>query len=86
MSWIIKTLVGINITSAGYEKVEIKPEFVAALEYFRGYIDTPRGRISVEWKCENNKNNLEADIPEKVTAIYNGDNLKSSKNIITYNM
>jgi alpha-L-rhamnosidase len=82
MSWIIKTFVGINISSPGYEKVEIKPEFISDLEFCKGHMNTPKGRIAVEWRRENNAIILEITIPDQVTAIYGGNILKSGKNII----
>ncbi|MCL1859483.1 MAG: glycoside hydrolase family 78 protein [Oscillospiraceae bacterium] len=87
MSWIIKTLAGINIASVSenapaYKRVTINPEFISAIDFCRGYTDTPRGRISVEWKRDNNRKIiLEVDIPEKITAVYNGSVLNPGKNI-----
>ena len=67
MSWIMKTLVGINITVPGYEKVEIKPEFIPGIDFVRGHIDTPKGRISVEWKRNSDGViNLKTDVPESL--------------------
>jgi len=69
MSWLMKTLVGINITEPGYEKVEIKPEFIAELDFCRGYIDTPKGRISVEWKRNADGTvTLDTHVPESIIA------------------
>ena len=50
MSWIMKTLVGIEMVTPAYEKVKINPQFIPQLDFCRGHIDTPKGRISVEWK------------------------------------
>ena len=83
MSWLMKTLVGINISGAGYEKIKIKPEFIVGLDFCRGYIETVRGKISVEWKREKDGAIiLEIDIPENVTAVYNGNELKQGRNIV----
>lgn len=85
MSWIMKTLVGINITSPGYEKVEIKPEFIQSLDFCRGYIDSQRGRLSVEWKRDNDTIVLDITIPENITAIYEGNVLNSGRNVLVHN-
>ena len=82
MSWIMKTLVGINILEAGYKKIEIKPEFIPDLDFCRGHIDAPGGRIFVGWKRAGGKITLEILIPEKISAVYNGNILKQGKNII----
>ena len=82
MSWIMKTLVGINIAEAGYEKIEIKPEFISDLDFCRGYIDTPKGKIEVDWKRTDGKIVLEISIPENIEAIYGDKPLNTGKNII----
>ena len=81
MSWIQKTLVGINMAEPGYEKVLIKPEFVPELDFCRGHIDTPKGTVSVDWKREGGKIALEICIPEGLNAIYDGNPLKPGKNV-----
>ena len=87
MSWIIKTLLGINIAGVSenapaYEKVFINPEFIPAIDFCRGYTDTPKGRISVEWKRKpGNSISLEINVPEEITAVYNGSVLNTGKNI-----
>jgi len=82
MSWIMKTLVGINIVEAGYEKVEINPEFISELEFCRGHIDSPKGKIEVDWNRIDDKIILEVTVPEKVIAVYNEKQLNAGKNII----
>jgi alpha-L-rhamnosidase len=82
MSWMLKTLVGINISKPGYEEVLIKPEFVPELDFCKGHIDTPKGKISVNWKRENGKITLEINIPENLAAVYNGNLLKPGKNVL----
>ncbi|MCL2771891.1 MAG: glycoside hydrolase family 78 protein [Oscillospiraceae bacterium] len=84
MAWIMKTLVGIVIIiNPGYEEVEIKPEFISALNFCRGHIDTPKGRISVEWKRRSdNTVTLKVNIPEHTNAVCFGNILKSGENII----
>lgn len=85
MSWIMKTLVGINITKPGYEAIEIKPEFISALEYCKGYIETQKGKISVEWNRSGiaDRISLEIFVPENIEVKYNGNILKSGKNVFT---
>jgi alpha-L-rhamnosidase len=81
MSWMMKTLVGINITKPGYGEVEIKPEFVPELDFCKGHIDSHRGRVSVEWKRSGGGIALEITVPENIRAVYQGSTLKQGKNI-----
>lgn len=82
MSWMMKTLVGINITKPGYKEVLIKPEFMPELDFCRGHIETPMGKISVDWKKADGKIKLEIGIPENILAVYGRNPLKTGKNII----
>jgi alpha-L-rhamnosidase len=82
MSWMMKTLVGINITKAGYEEVEIKPEFMPGLDFCKGHIDSPKGRISAEWKRSGDNVTLKVTITGDVKAIYGGNVLKQGENIL----
>lgn len=70
MSWIIKTLVGINLfdSETGYKKVNINPVFINDLDYCSGYTETVYGKITVSWRRENNKVILEVNVPEDITA------------------
>ena len=83
MSWLMKTVAGINIASPGYAEVEIKPVFISELDFCRAYIDTQRGRVAVEWAREGGKINLEISVPADITAVYGGKRLNSGKNILS---
>ena len=82
MAWIMKTLAGINIDPErpGYAVVKIAPKFISGLDYFRGYRDMPKGRISVNWKRIDGSVHLEIDIPDGIEAEYNGMKLSAGKN------
>jgi alpha-L-rhamnosidase len=84
MSWMVKTLVGINATfeAPGFEKVIISPAFLSEISYCKGYCDTVRGRILVSWKRENGSITLEIDIPEGVVGEFDGKSLKTGKHKI----
>ena len=70
MSWLIKTPVGINMhpETTAYESVNICPVFFKELDYCNGYTDTPKGRISVNWKRIDGAVKLIVTLPENVTA------------------
>lgn len=80
MVWMMKSIVGIQLTSPAYDTVTIDPTFVEELEFASGHIDSPHGRISVEWKREADGIHAEFIIPEGVTATFNGRTLKTGKN------
>lgn len=75
MSWMMKTIIGIEINAHGYEIVDIDPHFFDGLTFARGHIDSPRGRISVDWKrCEDGIH-IEIVLPDTVDARYDGQTL-----------
>ncbi len=77
MSWMMKTVVGIRIHTPAYKAVEIKPYFFEALTFAKGYIDTPKGRISVMWAKEEDGVHLSVSLPEGIDGIYGGQILHS---------
>ena len=52
LSWMMKTIVGISPddNAATFDKMKINPYFFKDLTFAKGYYDTPKGRVSVEWK------------------------------------
>ena len=82
MSWIMKTVVGINNCDIAFSTVEIKPYFFKELDFAKGYSDTVSGRISVCWQRNGDKIRLEIEIPENITAIYKGKKLNNGLNVI----
>ena len=85
MSWIVKTILGINQTEVGFKKVSINPYFFKELEYAKGSCNTCSGKISVEWRKSKDNIMVEIDIPEGICAEYRGIQLQSGKNQFTYN-
>jgi len=84
MSWIMKTLVGIDICedTPAYEKVFIKPVFLPQIDFCRGYIETPKGKIAVSWKREGYAVRLEVTVPQDISAICKYGTLHEGSNII----
>jgi len=81
MSWILKTLVGINISTEkpGYEQVTIKPAFIEELTFCKGYTETKYGKIEVEWSRNGDKINLNIQLPMKIEA-----NIIHPENVIVF--
>ncbi|MHB1357240.1 MAG: alpha-L-rhamnosidase-related protein, partial [Anaerolineae bacterium] len=70
MSWLMKTIVGINPTfeQPGFAKVIIEPAFIPALEWARGSEDTVAGKIETEWKRNAMGVELKVTLPVGITA------------------
>ena len=75
MSWMMKTIIGIEINAHGYETVNIDPHFFDGLTFARGHIDSPRGCISVDWKREKDGVHVKIVLPDAVDARYHGQTL-----------
>ena len=79
MVWMMKSIVGIQMTSPAYDTVTIAPAFFEELEFASGHIDSPHGRISVEWKREADGIHADFVIPQGVTATFKGNTLKTGE-------
>lgn len=55
-SWIYENILGIKRLAPGYAQYEIKPHALGGLTWAKGYHDTIRGRISVNWKIDEKGN------------------------------
>ena len=68
-AWMIKSLIGIQIAedAVGCDKVHICPHAVAGVTSASGWLNTPKGRITVSWRLENGKLELDADVPEGIS-------------------
>ncbi len=84
MSWMMKTIVGIGVNPnyPGFERVEIKPYFFKELTYAKGYCDTVRGRIAVEWKRDGDEIKLKIEAPFAAEVYYDGKKMRSGVNYI----
>jgi alpha-L-rhamnosidase len=83
MAWMIKSLVGIRLAedSAGWDRVTIRPYF-APLDFVRGHVDTPRGRIAAGWERRETGVELTVDIPAGVEADYAGKKLPAGRSVL----
>ena len=72
MSWMMKTIIGIEISEPAYKAIRLDPHFFEGLSFARGHIDTVHGRISVDWKREADSVHLTVILPDTVDGLYNG--------------
>lgn len=69
--WFYKVLGGIQPTpdAAGFDRILIRPHLVGDLKWVKVSYESVRGRISSEWRKENNKFLLRVRIPIGATAL-----------------
>lgn len=85
LAWFFKALLGIRVREdgAGYKKVDFTPRFVSALDYCRGYVTSPQGRIFAEWKRTDGAIEYTIALPAGVEGNYDGVKLKEGRNTFT---
>jgi alpha-L-rhamnosidase len=68
--YLFNDILGIKQTenSIRYNEVVIEPVFADCLDFAKGYITTPHGKISVDWKRNDGEISVEINIPEGVNA------------------
>ena len=69
--WMMRYLLGICVTddAVGCDKVRIRPHAVAGVTSASGWLDTPRGRISVSWKLADGEVKLEKSVPAGIIVL-----------------
>lgn len=66
--WMYRSILGINAGSPGYEHFVIKPVVGGSLNWAKGSYDSIAGKISVDWKSNQNDFRLSVQIPANTTA------------------
>ncbi len=81
IGWFFKSLLGISPTpdAPGFEKVIIKPTLVREMKFAKGYEDTVKGRIEVEWEYTGDGFSYSVTLPEGVSGEYMGRALPCGK-------
>ena len=69
--WMMRYLLGICVAgdAVGCDRVRIVPHAVAGVTSASGWLDTPKGRISVSWKLEGGKMQVEKSVPAGITVL-----------------
>ena len=69
--WMMKGVVGIKVCedAVGCDKIRLEPHAVPGVTFASGWLDTPKGRISVSWHLDNGKMIVEKDIPAGVMVV-----------------
>ena len=90
-AWFIKRITGIQINpnKNNANEILIAPSFVTALDHASAYHITPRGKVSVSWRRENECIILDLEIPQGISATaelephFSFDDGERSKAIVT---
>ena len=68
IDWVMRRQAGIELTSPGYRTTRIAPDFGGPLTSCAAHIDTPYGRLAVDWHCTHERATLVVEVPVGVTA------------------
>lgn len=88
-SYLFSHVLGIRQkeNSVRYDEVVIEPVFAKCLDFAKGHITTPHGKINVEWKRNEGKIEVEIELCEGINAILMSDGkealLSTGKNKFT---
>lgn len=66
--WFYRSLLGINAAAPGFKKIIIKPQPAGDLRWAKGGYESIRGKISSEWRIEDDKFFLNVTIPPNTSA------------------
>ncbi len=82
LGWFYKKLLGIEPAEAapGFERVELRPNFIKDIGSVWGRTQTVRGIIELGWEYKNDRFEYTVVLPETVKAVYNGHTLVPGKN------
>lgn len=69
--WLMRYVLGICVAedAVGCDKVRIVPHAVAGITSASGWLDTPKGRISVNWHVVDGEMKVEKSIPPGITVL-----------------
>lgn len=67
-AWFYKAVLGIYPTKPGYEELAIRPQIGGGLTFAKGFVQTPRGKVSSDWQVTGPDLTLTVGIPFNSTA------------------
>lgn len=84
MSWIIKTVVGIETDSPGWKTVSVDPYFFEALDWARGSVVLPSGgTVAVEWKRAEGAVRVSLSVPGGASVRFREHTLEEGEYVFT---
>ena len=69
--WFVRHVLGICVTAdaIGCDKVRLSPHAVAGITWASGWLDTPKGRLSLSWKLVDGRMVVEEFVPSGVEVV-----------------
>ncbi len=68
IDWVMRRQAGIELTAPGYRTTRITPDLDGPLLACRAHVDTPYGRLAVDWQRSGGDARLVVDVPVGITA------------------
>lgn len=77
-----KYLLGIApcLKHPGYREIELNPCFIEDLDFCKGYVDTPYGRLSASWERDGKTVTYKVSVPHGITAYFQKKSLNKGEN------
>jgi alpha-L-rhamnosidase len=67
--WLFHGLLGLRAASAGFDTATVSPVFPDGLNWARGHVDTPHGRLGSSWERSGDRVDLTVEVPVGCRAI-----------------
>jgi alpha-L-rhamnosidase len=67
-NWMVQKLGGLNAAKPGYKKSRIAPMPIKGITQASAELETPYGKLSCAWNCQNGKLSVDITIPANTTA------------------
>lgn len=68
IDWVMRRQAGIELIAPGYRQTRIAPDLEGPLASCAAHVDTPYGRLAVDWRRTGESASLAVDVPVGVTA------------------
>ncbi|GAB3794305.1 hypothetical protein GCM10028798_00590 [Humibacter antri] len=63
VDWMMRRIAGIDLIEPGYRRARIAPDLDGRLERCRAHVDTPYGRLAVEWSRRDDGASVTVTVP-----------------------
>lgn len=70
-AWLMRGILGIQVAedAVGCDKVRIMPHAVAGMTSASGWLDTPKGRITINWKISDGRMHVDSSVPDGIEVV-----------------
>ncbi|WP_345800593.1 family 78 glycoside hydrolase catalytic domain [Microbacterium sp. AZCO] len=63
IDWVYRTVAGLAPAAPGYRRVRVAPRPAASLDHAAASIDTPLGRLAIDWRVEGEEFSATLEVP-----------------------